>query len=422
VLVFSKTTRAREQENKGEISMAKELLGTVGTPSKTYTNTKTGTAKSPYLTDVGSRPSDPGLTVSIPEKEMQHPASGGTTVSDLEKQKQAQAAADAAAAKAKADAEAAAREAANQPQNRSYSYMDMANQLLDKRAAGSQAEKQAWETTMSDYLSKFSNTSNLMTPEQQGYANSVKATISAGGPSLDPSMTWAEGQTLARSRYNPLYEQDLNNQLNAINKGAVKSGFFGQLPTEQLKQNATASVEADKNAKIFDLAQNLMKDSEDSAYKKYGVEYQAYQDQIDNVLDLWGAVSADINSGRNYKLSVAELTGVIDGVKTLAGRAQDNADKESAAKLKQMAAELKQTVANTKLTDAQRKKLNLEIAQLEDKLKAASGGSGGSGSKSSGSKSSGTSSNEEDEPKTPVSDEKYAYGFPSTGSTWATTK
>jgi hypothetical protein len=307
---------------------------------------------------------------------------------------------------------------ANLPQNRSYSYLDMANQLLDKRATEAKAEDEAWQKTMSNQLASFSNSSSEMTPEQQGYANTVKATLSESGPKLDPSMKWSEAQTLARSRYNPSYEQDLKAKQSAINKESVKSGFYGQLPSEQLKQNAAAAVEAEKSAKVFDFAQQLMKDSEESAFKKYELERQAFKDKVDSIFSLWSAVSADIEAGRANELSVAELTGLYRGIKTLAGRAQDNADAESAMRLQQMAADIEltyanvagtnagtaNTKANTKLTNANTsktkaetknvkantKKTNAETKAIKASTKKASTTKSSSSSKSSGTSKSTT--------------------------------
>ena len=80
--------------------------------------------------------------------------------------------------------------------------------------------------------------------------------VGADSPELQEFLSWAEAQAMASERYNPAYNQALEGALSNIDEKALKTGFYGQLPTEALKQQAIASAENEKYSAIMELAQS----------------------------------------------------------------------------------------------------------------------------------------------------------------------
>lgn len=112
--------------------------------------------------------------------------------------------------------------------------------------------------------------------------------IGIDAPELEEFLSWAEAQALASERYNPAYNKALKQQLSSLDTTALKTGFFGQLPTEALKQQAVASAENEKYSAIMDLARGLMSDSQGAASTKFEAELATKESKLNQLLALLG--------------------------------------------------------------------------------------------------------------------------------------
>ena len=82
-------------------------------------------------------------------------------------------------------------------------------------------------------------------------------------------MSWEQALAQAQEQLNSSYQKSLNEALDNINQQALETGFYGQLPVEALKQQATSATELDKQTAIYDLARDLLSDSQDFAQQQY---------------------------------------------------------------------------------------------------------------------------------------------------------
>lgn len=110
-------------------------------------------------------------------------------------------------------------------------------------------------------------------------ASGIKSKVEANSPmaQLENGMSYEEAQALANERYNPQYQQSLQDTLDKINVNAAKSGFYGQLPVEALKQQAAAAVETDKNTAIQQLAQALLENDQNYNLNKANLKLNQNQ-------------------------------------------------------------------------------------------------------------------------------------------------
>ena len=88
-------------------------------------------------------------------------------------------------------------------------------------------------------------------------------------PEIGKVMTDAEAQARARNQFNTSYEKAMKERMRQIDINALRTGFFGQLPTEALKANAAAEIEAQKEGQIQSRASDLVTDSRDEAQRAY---------------------------------------------------------------------------------------------------------------------------------------------------------
>lgn len=82
-------------------------------------------------------------------------------------------------------------------------------------------------------------------------------------------LSWEQALAQAQEQLNSSYQKSLNEALDNINQQALETGFYGQLPVEALKQQATSATELDKQTAIYDLARDLLSDSQDFAQQQY---------------------------------------------------------------------------------------------------------------------------------------------------------
>lgn len=127
-------------------------------------------------------------------------------------------------------------------------------------------------------------------------------------PKLEIPETLSYEQALrqAQDRLNPLYDEKMDQVLDAVDKNTLARGFFGQLPAAELKRSTAEQTERGKQNAISELAQSLIGQSQANADRmgQLGLQQQsanlnaliaalnqsgaARQGNLNNILSLLG--------------------------------------------------------------------------------------------------------------------------------------
>lgn len=141
---------------------------------------------------------------------------------------------------------------------------------------------------------------------------------------MDPTLSWEQAWARANQSLGPQYSSAMQSAMEGLDKNALQSGFFGQLPTEALKRNTMGSLEVDKLQAVNQLASQLFGQSEESAYNKLNAASSQKQNEISNMLNLLGIYQNErgYNDSRSDKewsknFDLAQLLGSYNGTPTL---------------------------------------------------------------------------------------------------------
>lgn len=105
-----------------------------------------------------------------------------------------------------------------------------------------------------------------------------------------PALTWDQALAMAEEQVNGAYSQNLDKQLDKLNTNALQTGFYGQLPTEQLRQNATAETEVARQQAVYELANQIMADSREEAQRQYEDSMTTTQQRLNTVMTIFQQV------------------------------------------------------------------------------------------------------------------------------------
>ena len=105
------------------------------------------------------------------------------------------------------------------------------------------------------------------------------------------TLTWEQALAQAGEQMNGQYDQQLNNTLDSLNQKALETGFYGQLPTEALRQQAAASNEVERQSAINDLARSLMNDSRDYAQTQLTADTQTSQNRVSTIQQIYNMLA-----------------------------------------------------------------------------------------------------------------------------------
>lgn len=133
----------------------------------------------------------------------------------------------------------------------------------------------------------------------------------------DPTLTWEQALGMATENLNGSYNAATDAVMSTMDKNALNSGFFGQLPTEALKRNTAASIEVQKQQAINELATSLYNQSTADANTKLAAATEAQQNKVANMLSLLGVATNERDSANTQALNEASLTGSYKGKSTL---------------------------------------------------------------------------------------------------------
>ena len=105
------------------------------------------------------------------------------------------------------------------------------------------------------------------------------------------TLTWEQALAQAGEQMNGRYDQQLDNTLDSLNQKALETGFYGQLPTEALRQQAAASNEVERQSAINDLARSLMSDSRDYAQTQLTADTQTSQNRVSTIQQIYNMLA-----------------------------------------------------------------------------------------------------------------------------------
>lgn len=105
------------------------------------------------------------------------------------------------------------------------------------------------------------------------------------------TLTWEQALAQAGEQMNGQYDQKLDSTLDSLNQKALETGFYGQLPTEALRQQAAASNEVERQSAINDLARNLMSDSRDYAQTQLTADTQTSQNRVSTIQQIYNMLA-----------------------------------------------------------------------------------------------------------------------------------
>ena len=105
------------------------------------------------------------------------------------------------------------------------------------------------------------------------------------------TLTWEQALAQAGEQMNGQYDQKLDSTLDSLNQKALETGFYGQLPTEALRQQAAASNEVERQSAINDLARSLMSDSRDYAQTQLTADTQTSQNRVSTIQQIYNMLA-----------------------------------------------------------------------------------------------------------------------------------
>lgn len=128
---------------------------------------------------------------------------------------------------------------------------------------------------------------------------------------LPEIMSHEEGQRLAGDQINPVFEKGLKDSMEQVDRNALKSGFFGQLPTVDRKGKIAGDLELEKSGALATLANQLVGQSKDDAYRQ--ADFSRTQ-QMDKLNTLMSALQSSQMAQQNKQQGIGNLISLMTGI------------------------------------------------------------------------------------------------------------
>ena len=121
-------------------------------------------------------------------------------------------------------------------------------------------------------------------------------------PSI-PTLSYGEAQKRARQKLSPLFDDSIKNLARTMDINNIRSGFYGQLPGQEIKANALMGAENQRAAAIADLAQSLVGQSEATALQREQMARQDSQNWLSAIMNMMS------QSASQHKVIFLTVTG-----------------------------------------------------------------------------------------------------------------
>lgn len=149
--------------------------------------------------------------------------------------------------------------------------------------------------------------------------NIFNALVNAGynnAPQLSDydTLTWEQALAQANEQLNGQYRKNLDSTLSQLDQRALESGFFGQLPTEALRQQAAANNELDRASAVNELARNLMGDSRNYAQTQFNSDTSTSKNRLDTISQIYNLLMDHRGTELQNRLNEATTQAEIDSI------------------------------------------------------------------------------------------------------------
>ena len=143
---------------------------------------------------------------------------------------------------------------------------------------------------------------NVTNPAQQML--SVQKSVPM--PERAKTMSYDAAQERAHSQIQPLYQQQLNQDLGRIQQDAIRRGFFGQLPTEGIKARAANESAVGLANSVNMAANDMVNRSEAMAEDAFRYDTQQRNRNVDTMHQLHAQRNQDIQRGFDNIMNIIQ--------------------------------------------------------------------------------------------------------------------
>jgi hypothetical protein len=139
------------------------------------------------------------------------------------------------------------------------------------------------------------NMKNLIYQELMSQINKPTPTVEEMFAQLEPMLPELESTPVldyeqamlqAQGQINPLYNIATKDLLNKLARDQISRGFYGQMPGDAITQEAVATLEAQKNAQIAELANSLVGQSQQNALSRDQLNMENRSQTLSTLLNL----------------------------------------------------------------------------------------------------------------------------------------
>ena len=99
-------------------------------------------------------------------------------------------------------------------------------------------------------------------------ANAQKQAAKQVQEMAPPTLTIEEAEQQAKKLLNPLYDEQLKENLKAIERSNIARGFYGQMPGDAFELSRAAEIESARSDQIASLAQQMQGQSQQQALQQ----------------------------------------------------------------------------------------------------------------------------------------------------------
>lgn len=99
-------------------------------------------------------------------------------------------------------------------------------------------------------------------------ANAQKQAAKQVQEMAPPTLTIEEAEQQAQKLLNPLYDEQLEKNLQAVDRSNIARGFYGQMPGDAFKRSTAGEIESARAGQIASLAQQMQGQSQQQALQQ----------------------------------------------------------------------------------------------------------------------------------------------------------
>jgi len=145
-------------------------------------------------------------------------------------------------------------------------------------------------------------------------ANAQKRAMQQAQKMAPPTLTLGEATDQARDVLNPLYDQQLQDNLKQVDRHNLQRGFYGQMPGDALARSTAAEIERSRAGQIASLAQQMQGQSQQQALQQQQLAMQYALGKGDQRQNMWSNL---LGAGTNLLGVYTGITGQLPWQKSV---------------------------------------------------------------------------------------------------------